>query len=258
MTEGKGISFMMRIRDEEATLEKSVRSLSELSIPHEIVIVLHCCTDRSKEIAEMLQGERPDTIKIFQYDNEISRAGYELLATDAESLHSFVQYSNWCLSKCTKPWIFKWDGDFIATPELISYLNAGDWTPRIERHYFAACNSTSANREPYLHGGLTKYTKFVFWEVPNTNSTPVDIHTGVNLIHASELSSIKNYWYNEPWYTKEDTVEAQQVRDRIKTLTDLFGPEPPGFARGSNDSELMYRSFTSIRANPPDGINPYN
>jgi len=258
MAATEGISFMLRVRNEEATLEKSIRSLSGLTIPHEIVIVLHCCTDRSEEIAHMMQSEKPDMIKIFQYNNEISRAGYELLATDAESQHSFVNYSNWCLSKCTMPWVFKWDGDFISTPELISYLNAGIWTPRVERHYFAACNSTSANKEPYLHGGLTKYTKFVFWEVPNTSSTPVDIHTGVNFTHDSELSSVKNYWYNEPWYNKEDSDEARKVRDRIKVLSDLFGPEPPGFARGSNNSELMYRSFTSIRASPPTGINPYN
>jgi hypothetical protein len=222
------------------------------------VIILHCCTDKSKEIAHALQSEKPDHIKVFEYTTEVSRAGYEMLATDAISPHSLCTYYNWCLAKCKGPWIFKWDGDFIATPELIEYLNAGSWTPRSERHYFLACNSTTSNGEPYLQCGLHSYTKYMLWEVPHMKEAWMDFNTGIRLIHDSELSVIKKYWFDEPWYNKENSEEAQQVKERMKILVDTYGPEPSGFARASNDSDLMYRVCTTLRTNPPAGINPYN
>lgn len=253
----EGISFMIRARNEERTIEKSVRSLIGLTIPHEIVVILHCCTDRSEEIVTSLCAEYPDRIKVHMYTTEVSRAGYELLATDATSPHSFCHYSNWCLSKCTKPWVFKWDGDFVATPELINYLNSNTWAPRDERIYFNACNSNTSNGEPYLQCGLTGYKKYMLWEIPNLIDSVTDIHTGIKIIHDSELSTIKNYWYDDPWYSKEDTEEAQVVRGRMKILTDFYGPEPAGFARASNNSDLMYKVCTTLRSNPPPGINPY-
>jgi len=252
-----GISFMIRARNEEETLERSIRSLSSLTIPYEIVVVLHCCTDKSEEIAMRLQTEKPEQIKVFQYTTEISRAGYELLATDATSPHSFCHYSNWCLAKCTKPWTFKWDADFIATPELLDYLNTRTWVPRSERHYFKACNSTTSNGESYLQCSLLGYKKYMLWEVPLMRAPCSDFKTDIRITHDSELSSIKSYWYDDPWFMKEDTEEAQVVRGRMKTLTDFYGSEPVGFARASNDSELMYRVCSTLRTNPPPGINPY-
>ena len=248
---------MLRVRNEEATIEKSIRSLAGLTIPHEIVVFLHCCTDRSEEIVIALQAEYPDRIRIHHYKTEISRAGYEMLVTDASSPHSICTYYNWCLANCTKPWTFKWDADFVATPELITYLNNGTWTPRSERHLFLACNSTSSNGEPYLQCGIEGYKKYVMWEVPALREKYTDFNTGIRIIHDSELSTIKGYWYDDPWYIKEDTEEARQVRDRMKSIVDMFGPEPVGFARASNDSEMMYRVFITLRANPPPGINPY-
>lgn len=253
----EGISFMLRVRNEEATLEKSVRSLAELTIPHEIVIILHCCTDRSKEIAQALQSERPEHIKVFEYTTEVSRAGYEMLATDANSPHSLCTYYNWCLTKCKGPWVFKWDGDFVATTELLDYLNIRTWSPRSERHFFNACNSTTHNSEPYLQCSLKEYKKYMLWEVPSLHAPCSDFKTGIQITHDSELSTVKSYWYDDPWFNKEDTDEAQIVRGRMKILTDVYGPEPAGFARASNDSDLMYSVCTTLHTNPPPGIYPY-
>lgn len=41
-----GISFVMRVRNEEDTLETAIRSLFSLTINYEIRIVLHLCTDK--------------------------------------------------------------------------------------------------------------------------------------------------------------------------------------------------------------------
>ena len=52
-----GISFMVRVRNEEKTVESSIRSHFDLTIPHEINIFLHCCTDDSETIARKLADE---------------------------------------------------------------------------------------------------------------------------------------------------------------------------------------------------------
>jgi glycosyltransferase involved in cell wall biosynthesis len=89
----EGISFIIRARNEEATLEESIRSLLEVTVPKEIIVILHLCTDSSQAIATRLASEN-SCIRVYTYDVEISRAGYETLATDTNSPHSLMTYYN--------------------------------------------------------------------------------------------------------------------------------------------------------------------
>jgi len=251
----QGISFMIRVRNEEETLDESIRSLSNLTIPHEIIIILHCCTDKSQEIAEQLQKEN-DKIKIFKYEYEISRAGYENLATDIDSVHSLATYYNYCLSKTTLPWIFKWDADFSASSNLIDYLNNNTWEKQNKQIYICATNHEGLNNtECYLSCNLEKYIKFLFWEVPCWNyinekiTLPEDIH----ISHISYLTKLKSYWKEDPWYIKEDTEEANIVKERIKQLEKDFGVEKPGLARAQNPE--CDGPFLAIRAVNPSYVN---
>jgi serine/threonine protein kinase len=85
-----------------------------------------------KEFADYMSTKYPlQFMKIFKYEYEISRAGYENLATDIDSVHSLATYYNYCLSKTTLPWIFKWDADFSASSNLIDYLNNNTWEKNI-------------------------------------------------------------------------------------------------------------------------------
>lgn len=120
--EVSGISFIVRIRDEEDVLYDSISSLKALTIPHEIILILHLCIDSSPQIAEKLANENPN-IRVIFYNHEVSKAGYETLATDADSDHSFVKYSNWCFNLKKYPWVFKWDADFLSSEGLIKFLN---------------------------------------------------------------------------------------------------------------------------------------
>ena len=250
-----GISFLVRTRDEEETIEQSLRSLFALTIPYEIVVVLHRCTDRSQEIVEALASERSN-IKVYTYEHEISRPGYEMLATDATSNHSIATYYNWCLNKSTLHWKFKWDADFIASPELIAYLNGRTWEPRIEAISMCATNSTHTNRETYLIGGLMKYIKFVFWEttfyMPGNN---IELPNNICIHHKSELTTMKSYWNNAPWYETEVSDEATLVRERIAKLTEEFGPEIRGMARASNPD--CNRQYHIIKSKNPSYVNMY-
>jgi hypothetical protein len=235
MEKKEGISFLVRIRDEEHVLERSIRSLFTLTIPYEIVLVLHLCTDKSSEIAQRLAEENP-AIKIYTYDIEVSRAGYETLATDVNSPHSFVTYYNWCLAKTSYSWIFKWDADFLATPPLLNFLNTNTWTKQKIAYRISCRNADSNNVELYLMGSLKECAKYWFWEVPyfEESTQYINIDHSINIEHVSSLAVLKKYWNNLPWFETEQSEEAVIVKNRIDRLTQEYGIEPKGLARASN------------------------
>ena len=240
---------MMRVHNEERTLERSIQSLEQVLLPYEIILVLHNCTDRSEEIANRL-AEENGSIKLFKYEYQVSRPGYENLCTDVESNHSLASYYNWCLQKCTGKWVFKWDGDFIMTPWLAEYLNRNLNKMDNCRIRISATNSTSNNAELYLTDSLVEYSKYMFWEVPNfSDSTEVVLDSGINIIHDSEIHTMKKYWQNEPWFVTENSDEARNVRQRVEMLTKDFGLEPVGLARASNGLCDPYLSRI-VNANP--------
>lgn len=229
-----GISFVIRARNEEVTLEKCIRSLFALTIPYEIVVVLHLCTDRSKEIVEALQREN-ERIRIYEFDVEVSKPGYETLATDADSVHSFVRYSTWCIKQAKRPGIFRWDADFVASEGLLTFLNGQTWERRYARYLIETRNSTYSHRELYLICHLTHFIKYLFWENPHflqyVGSSPDDLPDDAYIDHVSEVSEVKQFWKRVPWYETEDSDEARTVKDRIARLTADFGEEPHAMAR---------------------------
>ena len=160
MTEG--ISFMCRARNEEGTLEKSIRSLFNLTVPYEINIILHRCTDNSENIARSLAKENPN-INVIIYDNHISRAGYETLATDENSENSIVTYYNYCLKQSKFPWSFKWDADFLASTGLIDYLNSNQWSKANHAYIIEYKSTQHASGEVYLFPISSTYNKFIYW-----------------------------------------------------------------------------------------------
>ena len=235
-----GISFVIRTRNEEGTLEESVRSLFRLSIPYEIVLVLHLCTDGSRAIAERLQAENAK-IRIFEYTVETSRAGFETLATDAMSPHSLPTYYAWCLEKTQLPWVFKWDADFVATDGLVDYLNGIQWKHMGDggRYEFQARNAGFIATECYLINKPFFYKKYIFWEqyLCRTGGNVLNSakSNDVHIVHASPQHVVKSHWTRTPWYEVEDSDEARTVKERMRRLVEDFGQEPNGLARCGND-----------------------
>ena len=250
---------MMRVRDEEETLEQSIRSLAEhLTIPYEIVLILHLCTDRSTQIATRLSTEFP-TLRVLHYSTPISRAGYETLATDATSPHSLPTYYTWCHQQCRLPWIFKWDGDFRASLGLIHFLNGRSWEEPVGEQFtikICAKNHDSNNIEPYLTSALSRYVKCWFWETPRYqySYTTIVAPTDAIIEHCSSLSVLKRYWSCPPWYETEDSEEARIVKGRMARLIADFGQEPVGLARASNPiCDAICRRMMVAK---PDYVNP--
>ena len=230
-----GISFMVRVRNEEKTLESSIRSLFDLTIPHEINIFLHCCTDDSETIARKLADENVN-IRIFIYSNKVSRAGYETLATNSNSEHSLITYYNYCFSQRTKIWSFKWDSDFVASPALINFLNSTEWMYNNTNYKITYKSPINSASEIYLSCCCSGYVKYLFWEVIHysKNATNITLDDSIYINHVSVLSDVKSYWYEQPWYLTEDSEEAKNVKLRIEKLNQDYGKEPIGMARALN------------------------
>lgn len=248
----EGISFIVRIRDEEDLLEKSIRSLFELKIPHEILLILHICKDRSKEIAESLVSENPN-IRILEYDTPISRPGYETLCTDKHSPHSIVTYYTWCYQQALYPWKFKWDADFIATPGLIEYINNCRWcedsTKSHELFIHADSPDGHRNTERYIVSGEFTFEKYWFWEFIEMKKPVTKIHTNVSIQHQSPLTIKKKYWDEPPWFLdykylnqhQDHYTESVTVLSRYSKLIELCGLEIHAQARASNpDSAIVF------------------
>jgi glycosyltransferase involved in cell wall biosynthesis len=256
-----GISFIVRVKNEENIIEKSIRSITGITVPYEIVVILNTCTDRSQEIVEKLKDEGYP-IRIFTYDYQISRAGYEMLVTDSTSTHSMVEYTKWCCDKGQYSWLFRWDADFIASPQLIDLFNSRTWSaPEIHSRYnLQARNSDSNTAEPYLFSIPYSIIKYIYWEAIIPVGKSIDLDPGdAHMSHISSLKTPKSYWLDEPWFMNDSSDEATLIRKRFELLNTICGKEPIGSARSANpECEAQYlnvRRHKELLANC--GINFY-
>ena len=225
-----GISFVLRIRNEEAYLQNSINSLKNITVPHEIIAILHKCTDRSKEILQDAQAAG-QPIRIFETNQNLSRAGYETLATPATNPESLVHFYTWCFSKALYTWSFKWDADFVASNELVDFLNTGlvlDEEKPVK--YTIPCKMTDAivNTENYLFNCLVGYTKHIFWEIPAFKDGAEERPLRA-MIHTIPPTILKSYWLEPAWFLGTGSI----VEANYKKIIDLCGTEPYGASRAS-------------------------
>lgn len=230
-----GISFVCRCHNEAAVLEESLKSLQGITRPFEIVLVLHRCTDASKEIAEKMAETMP--IKIYEYEDPISRAGYENLVTDASDSHSFAGYTTWCFNKAAYKWKFKWDADFIATTDLTAYINHDEIfeTEKGVVVYLPASNDDAVNTEAYMFNCLARYGKYVFWEVPLFHRGHETIRIAYGVTHCSSLKEMKPYWKHTPWFMAENEKEARaDLIRKYEFIVEQYGAEKDGACRAND------------------------
>lgn len=119
----KRISAMMRVLNEEEFLAPSVRSIANLV--EEIVIIDGLSTDNTPAIVNQLRQEFGPKVRVFNYPVNCARAGEEyhvLQRTDPKSPALLHNFYNWCLNRCTMPFVLKWDGDMLALPEFAEEL----------------------------------------------------------------------------------------------------------------------------------------
>ena len=125
---GKRISAMLRVKNEEEFLRPA--ALSIIGAVDEVVIVDNGSTDGTPGIIEALRREYPAKVRCHRYPHPIARVGtetWELLSgpRPGAALRLSGAFYNWCLRRCSHPFVLKWDGDMIASAGLHRALD--DW-----------------------------------------------------------------------------------------------------------------------------------
>lgn len=116
-----GISAFMRIRNGEFALEQTIRS----HIDHfdEIVAVYNRCTDETPAILARLAAEYGPKLRVFRYGPDVFPPGSDgHMRQPATSPQSFVNYSNFALSRTRFTHATKLDDDHIAMPTVAALL----------------------------------------------------------------------------------------------------------------------------------------
>jgi glycosyltransferase involved in cell wall biosynthesis len=240
-----GISFIVRCRNEQKYIEKSITSLKKIKVPYEIVVILHNCNDDSKSIAERLKSEGYP-IRTFEYTTHTSKAGIETLVTPMNHPNSLMTYYNFCFSKARYNWVMKWDADFKSTKPLIDFINNKlDLSEKAPIRYQIRCKlglSRIIHREPYLTNALAEYYKYYFWEVPAYSKKFKEINLD-NKISIKSISTkkIKQYWHDKPWFMDKNSADADLTKKYNKAI-EILKPEPLAMARASNKemNEIFY------------------
>jgi glycosyltransferase involved in cell wall biosynthesis len=99
-----GVSGYLRVYNEAETLALCIKSV--VNALDELIIVVQESSDNSLQIAEALEQEYPNKIRVFAYP-------FINFTEDINNIHSFVNYSNFVLSKCRYSYGVKIDADQI-------------------------------------------------------------------------------------------------------------------------------------------------
>jgi len=232
MTRLPGVSFIVRVKNEELYLGECLASLKPLTIPHEIIVILHMCTDGSKAIAEAA-SESGQPVRIVEWEVPLSRPGYENLVTPSTHPSSASYFINMCFGHARYNWTFKWDADFVATPELLGFLNTSlDLGLETPTSYQIRCDlgEDASNTENYLFNSLEKYRKELFWEFPvfkeGTQFWVIPCR-----IKSLPPVVLKTYWNDKPWFL--DGVHPE-LEEKYGHLNRICGQDVPGLARARN------------------------
>ncbi len=115
--EKSGVSALVRVRNEAPKIGYCLRSI--LPFFDEIVLVDNGSDDGTVDmVREIIAREDPDRkIQLYSYPHRLARFGPEHDVTPEDSLKSAVYYSNWALSRCTRRFVCKWDGDMVLVRE---------------------------------------------------------------------------------------------------------------------------------------------
>lgn len=119
----KGVSGLMRVRNERRFIEPCVKSC--IDALDELIIVYNDCTDGSEEVIEKVRQQYPQKIKVFHYPYKVLGAGlnkeeYECVKKlPLDSPHLLCNYYNFALSKATYMYAIKIDADQMYFAEVL-------------------------------------------------------------------------------------------------------------------------------------------
>lgn len=159
----KGLSFIIRARNEEDNIEQCLTSI--VDIADEIIFVNHLSTDKTYEKA-LTMAQRYSNIKPYNFMNEIPKCGINYSKNKDNFSYTIADYYNFCLSKSTYSTIVKWDADFIANranlKELVKLIKKTiDTDNKIIGNKIAATKVASNIAVDKIAGWFTGLTVYV-------------------------------------------------------------------------------------------------
>ena len=117
--EDHGITAMIRVKNEEKNIERVLNNC--LDIFDEIVVVDNGSIDNTVKIVKKIQKYNTTKVGIYLYIYPFNVARCERKNSCPEdSVHSLAYFYNYALSKCSKTYVCKWDGDMIVTDSMKS------------------------------------------------------------------------------------------------------------------------------------------
>ena len=127
----KGISFMIRAKNEERNISFVLTSLKSImndpNLNAELIFVNNRSSDNTfSEVKRICEQENIKNVSLYNYDVDVYRSGQEhsdyvnKLSTNPEyEARTLAAYYNWCVDKCNKYFFMKWDCDFLAISKNI-------------------------------------------------------------------------------------------------------------------------------------------
>jgi glycosyltransferase involved in cell wall biosynthesis len=107
-----GISLVIRAKNEELNVKFCIESVIDLV--DEIIFVDNGSTDNTYNAVKEYT-KKYNNIKLYKYNIAVSRAGVaHKEALQNGNPNTLGLFYNWCLSKCTRYNVFKWDADFLC------------------------------------------------------------------------------------------------------------------------------------------------
>jgi glycosyltransferase involved in cell wall biosynthesis len=118
--ENNGYSFLLRVKNEEDTIEKCIMDIVDLA--DEIIVVNNQSTDNTKKIINNI-ARKYNNVKVFDYDVNVPRMGIEHINSYKKNKqNTLATYYNWVVNKATYNKKIKWDGDFYAVKDNLLEL----------------------------------------------------------------------------------------------------------------------------------------
>lgn len=216
-TRPKGLSVMMRIKNEADWIEPSVESIK--GIADEIIIVDNGSSDGTYEYIDQIASKNQGLIKLFRQQD-----------LDHCSL------SNFALEKTTFRWVFRWDGDMVAHTsgeynisklrERILSLDARRFYLIYLRHINLAgdlCHQdpnemvhieeyihTFSEKARFVHSGRFEAIKFPKYYKPLFWYEPYSFHVNVK---PARRMLLRYYW--EDWMELKDYIRYPTLEDYV-------------------------------------------
>ena len=110
-----GISAIMRVQNEESSIEAAI--ISALRLADEVICVDNGSRDGTLDIA-LSVAAKDKRVHIYEYPFKCFESGPGHIDQPANSVHSRSYFYNWCFSLASYSHAWKWDGDQVLAQNV--------------------------------------------------------------------------------------------------------------------------------------------